>query len=57
MRIYYISYIINLIIQAFLFAKVIDIKELKSYDLEDKNRELTNKEARKARFKLLRPFN
>jgi len=27
---------------------VIDIKELKLYDLEDKDKELTNKEARRA---------
>jgi len=36
---------------------VINIKELKSYDLEDKDRKLTDKEAKRARFKLLGPLS
>jgi hypothetical protein len=36
---------------------VIDIEELKSYDLEDKDRELMDKEARRARFRLLGPLS
>jgi hypothetical protein len=35
---------------------MINIEELKLYDLEDKNRELINKEAKRARFRLLRPL-
>jgi hypothetical protein len=35
---------------------VIDLDKLKSYDLKDKNRELTDKEARRARFRLLGPL-
>ena len=31
-----------------------DLKELASYDLKDKDKELTDKEAKRARFKLLR---
>ncbi len=34
-----------------------DMKELKSYNLKNENRELTNKEARRARFRLLKPLN
>ena len=33
-----------------------DMEELKSYDLEDEDRELTDKEARRARFRLLGPL-
>jgi len=40
-----------------LFVEVIDLEELASYDLKDKDRELTNKEAKRARFKLLRPLS
>jgi hypothetical protein len=39
-----------------LFANIIDLNKLKSYDLKDKDKELTDKEARKARFRLLRPL-
>ena len=35
---------------------MINIKELKSYDLEDKDRKLTDKEAKRARFRLLGPL-
>src|SRR5450755_2834675 len=55
-RIRYIDYIINLVVQAFLFANVIDLDELESYDLEDADGELTDKETIKAKFKLLGPF-
>ena len=34
-----------------------DIEELKSYDLENKDRELTDKEIRRARFRLLKPLS
>ncbi len=34
-----------------------DLEKLASYDLENKNRELTDKEARRARFKLLKPLS
>jgi hypothetical protein len=34
-----------------------DIEELKSYDLEDEDRELMDKEARRARFRLLGPLS
>jgi len=56
-RIRYIGYIINLVVQAFLFTEVMDMEELKSYDLENENRELTYKKVRRARFRLLRPLN
>ena len=56
-RIRYIGYIINLVVQAFLFTEVMDMEELKSYDLENENRELTDKKVRRARFRLLRPLN
>jgi len=36
---------------------VIDLKELALYNLKDKDKKLTNKEAKRARFKLLRPLN
>ena len=34
-----------------------DLEELTSYDLEDKDGELTNKKTKKARFRLLESFN
>ncbi len=34
-----------------------DIEKLKSYDLENKDRELTDKEIRRARFRLLKPLS
>jgi hypothetical protein len=39
-----------------LFANVIDLNKLESYDLKDKDGELTNKEARRAWFRLLGPL-
>jgi hypothetical protein len=47
MCICYISYIINLIIQAFLFTSVIKINELKSYDKQEKNKQLLFNKAKK----------
>jgi hypothetical protein len=35
MRIRYISYIINLVVQAFLFLGIIKIKEFESYDEQE----------------------
>ena len=34
-----------------------DIEELKSYDLENKDGELTDEEVRRARFRLLKPLD
>jgi hypothetical protein len=39
-----------------LFANIIDLDKLESYDLEDINRELTDKEAIRAKFRLLGLF-
>jgi hypothetical protein len=55
-RIRCIGHIINLVVQAFLFANVIDLDELESYDLEDTNGELTDEKAMKAKFRLLEPL-
>jgi hypothetical protein len=55
-RIRCIGYIINLVVQAFLFANVIDLDKLESYNLEDADGELTDKKAIRAKFKLLGPF-
>ena len=55
-RIRCIGHIINLVVQAFLFADVIRVEELKSYDSQDKTRELADKEAIKAKFRLLGPL-
>jgi hypothetical protein len=56
-RIRCIGYIINLVVQAFLFVNVIDLDELESYNLEDADGELTDKEAMRAKFRLLGPFS
>ena len=55
-RIRCIGHIINLVVQAFLFAEVMDLEELASYDLENEDRELIDKEARRAWFRLLGPL-
>jgi hypothetical protein len=39
-----------------LFANIIDLDKLESYDLEDTDRELTNKKAIRAKFKVLGLF-
>jgi len=55
-RIWCIGHIINLVVQAFLFANVMDLDELELYDLEDTDGELTNEEAMRAKFRLLGPL-
>lgn len=55
-RIRCIGHIINIVVQAFLFANVIDLNELESYNLEDEDGELTDNEAQRARFRLLGPL-
>jgi hypothetical protein len=55
-RIRCIGHIINLVVQAFLFANVIDLDELGSYDQEEEDRELIDDEERKAKFRLLGPL-
>jgi hypothetical protein len=47
MRICCINYIINLIVQAFLFTNVVKINKLKSYDKQKKNRQLLFNKAKK----------
>jgi hypothetical protein len=39
-----------------LFANIIDLDKLESYDLEDTNRELIDKKAIRAKFRLLGLF-
>jgi hypothetical protein len=56
MRIRYISHIINLIVQAFLFTGVVKIDELESYDEQEKNGQLSFDEAKKLQFRLLGPL-
>jgi hypothetical protein len=46
------GHIINLAVQAFLFANIIELEELKSYDEEDEKGE-GDKEARKVKFRLM----
>ena len=55
-RIQCIGHIINLVIQAFLFAEVMDLEELVLYNLENEDGELTDEEARRAWFRLLGPL-
>lgn len=55
-RIRCIGHIINLVIQAFLFADVIGVEELESYDKQDQDGEPMDIEARKAKFRLLGPL-
>ena len=50
------GHIINLTVQAFLFAKVTDIEELESYDSEDERGEKGDQEARKVKFRLMGPL-
>jgi hypothetical protein len=40
-----------------LFISIIGLNKLKLYDLKDLNKELINKEAIRAKFKLLRPLS
>jgi len=39
-----------------LFINIIDLNKLETYDLEDTDGELTDKEAIRAKFKLLKPL-
>ena len=55
-RIRYIGHIINLVVQAFLFANVIAMGELESCDDQDKNGDVMDNEVRRAKFRLLRPL-
>jgi hypothetical protein len=55
-RIRCIGHIINLVVQAFLFTGLVDMAELESYDEAEANEELTNEEAKKAKFRLLGPL-
>jgi hypothetical protein len=55
-RIRYIGHIINLVVQAFLFANVMKPEELKSYDKQDQSGELRDKDIKKQQFRLLKPF-
>jgi len=55
-RIRCISHIINLVVQAFLFADIIDLDELESYDQANEDEELIDEELWKARFRLLGPL-
>jgi hypothetical protein len=52
-RIRCIGHIINLVVQAFLFADVIRVEELESYDSQD---ELVDTETIRAKFRLLGPL-
>lgn len=51
-----IGHIINLVVQAFLFANVIGLEELESYDNQDRNGDPTDEEAKRLRFRLLGPL-
>jgi hypothetical protein len=53
MRICYIGYIINLIVQAFLFIGMVELEVLKSYNNQEKREEYTDKEVIRAKFRLL----
>jgi hypothetical protein len=50
------GHIINLAVQAFLFANVFEIEELKSYDDDDRRGEKGDEEARKVKFRLMGPL-
>jgi hypothetical protein len=56
MRIRCIGHIINLVVQAFLFADVIGMEELESYDEQDQSKESIDEEARRTKFRLLGPL-
>jgi hypothetical protein len=51
-----IGYIINLVVQAFLFTNVMKMAELESYDEQDQDEELIDEEARRDKFRLLGPL-
>ena len=56
-RIRCIGHIINLVVQAFLFANIIEMGELESYDDQDRNGDVTDEEVRRAKFRLLGPLS
>ena len=56
-QLYYQPHIINLIVQAFLFLDLVDIEELELYKEEEVNRELIDREVKKAKFRLLGPLS
>lgn len=51
-----IGHIVNLVVQALLFANVMAMGELESYDDQDKKRDVTDEKARRAKFRLLGPL-
>ena len=53
MRIRCIGYIINLIVQAFLFIGVIELDKLEAYNKQEQSRQLSNNKARRHQFRLL----
>jgi hypothetical protein len=55
-RMRYIGHIINLVVQAFLFTNIMAMDELELYDDQDKNGDVTDEEARRAKFRLLGPL-
>jgi hypothetical protein len=55
-RIRCIGHIINLAVQAFLFANVIEMVELESYDEQDRAGQLIDIEERKIKFRLMGPL-
>jgi hypothetical protein len=56
LRIRCIGHILNLAVQAFLFADVVKVEELESYDSQEENEELVDEEARRIKFRLLGPL-
>jgi len=50
------GHIINLAVQAFLFANVINIEELESYDDEEQQGDIRDKEAKRIKFRLMGPL-
>jgi hypothetical protein len=55
-RIRYINYIINLVVQAFLFINMIDLDEFESYDLKNANGKFINEKIIKIKFRFLELF-
>ena len=55
-RIRCIGHIINLAVQAFLFADMMDIEELESYDKKEQQGDTRDKEARRIKFRLMGPL-
>ena len=50
------GYIINLVVQAFLFANMINIEELESYDNKKQQGDTRDKEAKRIKFRLMGPL-